>query len=435
MSEYGQLTSASSLFHSPAADITLEKLATLIAQAPPESLTLEFKERVTAELARSVAAMANTYGGLIVVGVADRGPGDRLIGVPASEALSVINSCHDTLEPPWEPEVIPVQLQPDGTSLLVIRVDASRAPRPILVKGAAPVRLSGRIATADRVRLAELFAESRVLQPPNVAVPAPQLSAATEDVNGVDLILRSGMFTPVGRSARWRPFSERAIDELAEALNRSTLNGSLMAWATHFSSSGGLNPFRRYGFNRARHARLEWQALQQGEPSVPIEAVASVDHIAGAEGNGGPISVQIDVRARLRRHGPNASVTQFPMTGAVGILPLLEMIDGLIQSRVDGRVVQAIADLANVEQELVPQPQVLHVVSLIPVIDLLYPARLAAIDQAGPSHGSNMYADPTRDLRDRRERHAQLRDWLVQLAMDSGLQGMEAVLATLPLSP
>ena len=40
-----------------------------------------------------------------------------------------------------------------------MRIDAARAPRPLLISGAAPVRLQGRNATADRSRLAQLFSE------------------------------------------------------------------------------------------------------------------------------------------------------------------------------------------------------------------------------------------------------------------------------------
>jgi predicted HTH transcriptional regulator len=66
------VTSATSLFNSPTADITLDQVRELISQNLPESLTLEYKETYSPGLVASVAAMANSYGGLILVGVTDQ---------------------------------------------------------------------------------------------------------------------------------------------------------------------------------------------------------------------------------------------------------------------------------------------------------------------------------------------------------------------------
>ena len=113
-------------------------------------------------MVKSVAAMANSYGGLILVGVTDQpGPG-RLAGVPEQALVQIVNACHEQLEPPWQPEIVPVPLTAEagGRYILVMRIDAARAPRPLLISGAAPVRLQGRNATADRSRLAQLFSET-----------------------------------------------------------------------------------------------------------------------------------------------------------------------------------------------------------------------------------------------------------------------------------
>ena len=86
----------------------------------PESLTLEYKEKYSPSLVKSVAAMANSYGGLILVGVTDQpGPG-RLAGVPEQALVQIVNACHEQLEPPWQPEIVPVPLTAEaeaGTSL------------------------------------------------------------------------------------------------------------------------------------------------------------------------------------------------------------------------------------------------------------------------------------------------------------------------------
>lgn len=151
-----------SLFACSPADVTLERVRELVGQDLPESLTLEYKEKYSPSVVKSVAAMANSYGGLILVGVTDQpGPG-RLAGVPEQALVQIVNACHEQLEPPWQPEIVPVPLTAEagGRYILVMRIDAARAPRPLLISGAAPVRLQGRNATADRSRLAQLFSET-----------------------------------------------------------------------------------------------------------------------------------------------------------------------------------------------------------------------------------------------------------------------------------
>jgi predicted HTH transcriptional regulator len=141
------VTSTTSLFACSAADVTLERVKELVGQDQPESLTLEYKEKYTPGLVKSVAAMANTYGGLILVGVTDHpGPG-RLAGVPEAAVVQVVNACHERLEPPWQPEIIPVPMMEDsaGRYVLVIRIDPARVPRPLLLDGAAPIRLRCRL--------------------------------------------------------------------------------------------------------------------------------------------------------------------------------------------------------------------------------------------------------------------------------------------------
>ena len=102
------MTSTTSLFACAPADVTLERVRELAAQALPESLTLEYKERYSPSLVKSVAAMANTYGGIIMVGVADQPSPGRLTGVPESAVVQIANACYESMEPPWEPEIIPV---------------------------------------------------------------------------------------------------------------------------------------------------------------------------------------------------------------------------------------------------------------------------------------------------------------------------------------
>jgi len=425
------VTSTMSLFACAPADVTLERVRDLVGQDLPESLTLEYKERYSPSLGKSVGAMANTYGGLILVGVTDQpGPG-RVVGVPDTAVVQVANACHEMLEPPWEPEIIPVPLTAGSTNLyvLVIRVDPARAPRPLLIGGAAPIRLQGRNATADRARLAQLFSESPVsLRSAGRRLNPPEMPTAADGSPAADFVIRTGLLIPVDEAATWRPLSERAVGQLADALNGSPLQAGLLKWCTEMAISG-YNPFRRSGFNRARHARLTWQGAVTAEPRHPVEAIAVADLPTSYGAPATSLQVTLDVIIRATAYlaaisSPHVvTAYQLPMPDLYGIL------DALLASLTDGAVITALAGLAGIDPVVVPLPANLDFITGPAVADLLHSAGLAPIPDAGPSHGANLLANPTLDLADPGDRRTQLDDWLQQIALDAGLSGMENLLA------
>jgi hypothetical protein len=240
------MTSLASLLASSAQDITLENVQGLVDQGLPEGLILDYKEAYSPQIVETVAAMANTYGGLILVGVTDSPPRE-MIGVDETDATRIANVCHDSLEPPWVPEIIPVPLDDKGRCLIVVRIDTRRAPRPVLHKGRAPVRLHDRVATADRDRLAQLFRETT----PSTTLVAlgvtpPQVQQEADGKPNSDFVIRSGMHVPLGEKASWRPFSDRVIERLALALTNSPIREPLLKWCNHLGIRS-INPFHREG--------------------------------------------------------------------------------------------------------------------------------------------------------------------------------------------
>lgn len=93
------MTALTTLFGCAAAHITLDSVRSFVDDGLPGGLTLDYKEQCTSKLVETVAAMANTYGGIVLVGVSDKPP-RALREVPQAEATRVANGCHDTLEPP-----------------------------------------------------------------------------------------------------------------------------------------------------------------------------------------------------------------------------------------------------------------------------------------------------------------------------------------------
>jgi hypothetical protein len=351
--------------------------------------------------------------------------------VPEAAVVQIANACHEMLEPPWEPEIIPVPLTAEAASLyvLVIRVDPARAPRPLLMSGAAPIRLQGRNATADRTRLAQLFSESPVpLRSAGRRLNPPDLPRAADGSPAADFVIRAGVLVPVDDAATWRPLSERSVGLLADALNSSPLQPALLHWCTEMGISG-CTPFRRSGFNRARHARLAWRGAISSEPRHPAEAIAVAELPASY---GAPAtSLQFTLDVIIRASAYLAAIK--PAGGAPAFrLPapdLYTTLDAMLASLTDRAVVTALAGLAGIDPVIVPLPANLDFVTGPAVSDLLYPGRLAQIPDAGPSHGANLLANPTLDLAEPDERRMQLDDWLQQIALDAGLSGMENLLA------
>jgi hypothetical protein len=63
-----------------------------------------------------------------------------------------------------------------------------------------------------------------------------------------------------------------------------------------------------------------------------------------------------------------------------------------------------------------------------PVAEVLDTTGLSPIPDAGYSGGAHLLGDPALDLADDDDRSEQVRRWLIQVALDGGLTGMEKIL-------
>jgi hypothetical protein len=301
------MSSPTSLLACSAADVTLERVQDLLEQNLLEGRNLEYKEQFSSRLVETVAAMANTYGGIVLVGVDST---RHLVGVPESTVDQIANACHEKLEPPWEPEIISLPLAAGEDSfLLVLRVQTERAPRPVLIDGKAFIRLTGRNAPADRGQLARLFAEAnQETRWTRAILPPPQLPTGSDGAVSVDFTVRTGLIVPLGEAAVRRPFSERGIELLIAALKRSPLRSVLFAWARQLPN-GSLMDFRRQGFNRAHHARLVWKVgINKSLPS-PIEVVVVANMPDQYATPATLLQFTVDLTGRIRKlpQGPEVS--------------------------------------------------------------------------------------------------------------------------------
>jgi hypothetical protein len=217
-----------------------------------ESLTLEVKEKLhKGNVAEAVAALSNTDGGIVLVGVKDKdatGEG-RIVGVAKSEHDSVASSLH-SLIPEAMPEIIPVAIPGSDRLVLVLRVDADAVPHPVVVSGKVLTRIPGHSVPADRRRVLDLAArdqaspgteqarmnvERRPWQPKDITL-------WPNDTDGKEAKLRSGVLRIAGglelpRRVLDRPWLGLAARQAAlDALNNSPLRSSpdwhLTTWDT-----------------------------------------------------------------------------------------------------------------------------------------------------------------------------------------------------------
>ncbi|MBK3561255.1 ATP-binding protein [Streptomyces sp. MBT56] len=422
-----------SLFAASAADLTIERIRALAARPDQvESLTLEFKREYSKSVVRTIAAMANTYGGVILVGVHDKAEAgiERVVGVDAQEEIDKIASaCREKFDPPWEPAFIPVPFDDgSGRSVVVIRVDANVAPRPLLIDLQAPIRLSGQNSVADRDRLLKLAREepSAGVLPMGQSIMSPNLERGQEGNSAKDFIFRTGINLPMGEAGAWRPLSERTVAALTQALNRSAFPAALEALGhKSLSSSAG---FQQHGYNRSRTARLVYRALSESPVKHPVEAAVTVA-LPEVYGTSTAATVTIDVTSRLRRYAETLGDT----VGVPGeeyrypVPNLLDLLEGILKTTVDPKVVAEIARITDIDPALVPQPRELHLAASCQVKELLRTDTLREIPDAGASAGGVFRANPALDLRDIADRQEQVDDWVRQLGLDAGLTGMEAL--------
>ncbi|AGF59708.1 hypothetical protein SHJGH_0042 [Streptomyces hygroscopicus subsp. jinggangensis TL01] len=103
----------------------------------------------------------------------------------------------------------------------------------------------------------------------------------------------------------------------------------------------------------------------------------------------------------------------------------MDLLEGILKTTVDPKVVAEIARIIDVDPALAAQPRELHLVADRQVKDLLRTDGLEEIPDAGASASGVFRANPALDLRDTADRQEQVDDWLRQLGLDAGLTGME----------
>jgi hypothetical protein len=424
----GGVSLLQALLHAAPSQVTIDQIRRLIELVGPEAPMVEYKSNMTSTIAKAVAALANTHGGLVLVGVTD----DRKItGVKEKTIEAVSQHCHSTLEPPWVPETLPIPLDDgSGKYVLILRVVPGIAPRPLLIDGAAPIRHNNTTHPATREQLAALFAEDDTLAGADPwIIERPRLE---DHDHQVDLVIRSGLNIDIDPRVTWRPLREQPVDQLADALNRTSLTDTLISLVTTRHGCS-IHKFHRRGLNRSRQINLEWRAIPDSWPEnspPPVKAQLSAQVPGGYGQTGTHLLVHLDALLNMgvSYHPRGKEPPTQPIRWWLGVDDFGQLMEEVIKALLDKHVVNAFGELAQIHPLAVPQPRVLHIISRQPMVHLLSTG-LERIPEAGISYGAHLLADPGLDLADPESRREQVNAWLVETAMDAGLTGMEKLLA------
>jgi hypothetical protein len=433
------MTTWYSLLACAQADVTIERIASLVASTGTEPLTVDFKEKADARIAECVASMANAYGGLVLVGITDT---DRkIVGVKIETLAHVADMLTTRLDPgDWLPEMFEVPIGDDqpGRYILVIRIKPEAAPRPVMVQRTKqhggdgifwiPVRRPGGTRQATHTEMAALFADQPAARARQGSweVDAPQIPSGPDGMpdRAIDMILRSGISATPGPACPGRPLSETVIANLAAFLDKSPLERTLFS-LTGLSSAGVYNTHRRGRPNTSGTATLVWQIASGEIPpfQIVLRVVAPYQY---GHSHIQTLNVSIEIISRLTAWQSSPAAPLLLPPGTLRRLEVSEwtaLLDAIMATFTDLAFTAAVADLADIDPILVPPPRNLHVVSSQEIAGFLPP--LQQIPGAKGSQGAHLRADPALTLADSGHRAAQAIRWLRQIAADAGLAGME----------
>ena len=259
------MSSPGDLYTAPASEVDYELVKAFVLNAEAanlfsESLTFEAKEkRDKSNVAEAVAALGNTDGGVVLVGVKDKDATgeDRIVGVPKAEHDAVASNLH-ALIPEAMPEIITVAIPGGDRLVLVLRVDADAVPHPVTVSGKVLFRIPGHSVPADRRRILDLAArdqaapgsehakmsvDRRPWQPKDTVLWQPtEIALWPKDDTGKEAQLRSAVLRVAGglelpRRVLDRPWlglaaRQAALDALNNSPLRSSPNWFLTTWDT-----------------------------------------------------------------------------------------------------------------------------------------------------------------------------------------------------------
>ena len=189
-----------SLWYKQPEHMTYDDVDAFCTQQSPESIRLDYKLEIPNDLAKLVAAFANTLGGLIILGIEAEKVTNTPIWPPSKgmtkcpgieERITAI--CRDNIYPPVRPLISPIIDNPHvpGTVLAVVRVDESREA-PHAVKGLIYERIGSQgtpyeLSKIDRI--SNLLKRRDQIEEQRIDLVATELKRVTRYLAEIRLVL------------------------------------------------------------------------------------------------------------------------------------------------------------------------------------------------------------------------------------------------------
>jgi predicted HTH transcriptional regulator len=131
-----------SLFLLPSDKINWNDIQAFLDQHLEESSVLDYteikSEKACEGVLKIIVAMANTDGGIILVGVSKGLEDVNRPGSPVGIELKYVdilkNKCRSLLQPAFVPEMVQIAIPNDEKIILLIRINPERHPRPVILK-------------------------------------------------------------------------------------------------------------------------------------------------------------------------------------------------------------------------------------------------------------------------------------------------------------
>ena len=408
-------------------DLAKRDLDELVTDRIVEGFQLEYERELTNgnKVLDAVCAMANTFGGVIVVGMDESdwpehqgfgvpGP-EGLVGVAPSERSRLASFCANGLVLPYDPEIVPVDLE-NGKVALVVRVDANAAPRPMTHNDKVLVRTEAGNRPADLYRLRILFSEGEGGAPfaSLYGNPWPQNHPAFMGERPADLVIRSVGSASLGDGRRRPILTDAVRGHIREVLRQSSLSAWLSAAHPTDWSALGVNTWTPGGSNLSNRMELRWEGLFAGGIIYP-ECRFVAEWPRPLDGSSSPRSITLKFDLVLR-------LGAVPVNGVPGrlglddlfrfMLAIIEAFAGVLPDALSSVLPVSIGPLYGPAIGLATREGA-HIDTVLTTSDL----GLVADEHIG--QGGSLY--PTFDVapREPSAQVEQARQWLEELLLDN----------------
>jgi hypothetical protein len=413
-------------------EITLEVLKQLVSEETPEGFTLEYKRELgnASKVLTAVAAMANTWGGLILVGIDEQReqaagfgvPGrDGIVGVPAVDRSRLVNMCSARLVPPFDPVVRAIPLS-DGNVVLAVKVYAELAPRPLTFEDRVLVRTDTGNRSADLFRLRELFTN------PGTGIPATasSLGNATPfdhptftDDPPADLVVRAIASIPFLPSSP-RP---KLTDSVRKDIQATVSQARISVWLLKMLGNAagiGLNPWLASGLSTSSQVEFRWEGFPvHGEPECVFPEARLYAELRPNIG-GGPttwLDLRLDVIIRITSLANHTG----PPPGSrlrLSLDDLFYLLAALIETFAPSLGVQIQEHIGAPTGTLIGPRVGLITNNGRPISDVIDTHLLKVVRHNLPAAGGELEPDPELNWSNPDDRRRQAVEWMRELLLD-----------------